>query len=45
MGVVPYDVHESTRLDFWQADGDRPRPLRVYIHGGGWAPKASLLDK
>ena len=23
-------------LDFWMAAGDGPRPLLVYIHGGGW---------
>ncbi len=23
-------------LDFWQAEGEGPRPLLVYIHGGGW---------
>ena len=23
-------------LDFWKAKGDGPRPLLVYIHGGGW---------
>jgi arylformamidase len=23
-------------LDFWQASGEGPRPLLVYIHGGGW---------
>ena len=23
-------------IDFWQAEGDGPRPLLVYIHGGGW---------
>ena len=23
-------------LDFWKAEGDGPRPLLVYIHGGGW---------
>ena len=23
-------------LDFWMAVGDGPRPLLVYIHGGGW---------
>jgi arylformamidase len=33
---VPYDVHERTKLDFWQAEGDGPRPLRVHIHWGGW---------
>jgi arylformamidase len=33
---VAYDVHERTKLDFWQAEGDGPRPLKVFIHGGGW---------
>ena len=23
-------------LDFWQAEGEGPRPLLVVIHGGGW---------
>lgn len=33
---VAYDTHERTKLDFWQAKGEGPRPLRVFIHGGGW---------
>ena len=34
---VSYGPHESNVLDFWQtAVGDGPRPLLVYIHGGGW---------
>ncbi len=33
---VSYGPHESNVLDFWQAEGDGPRPLLVYIHGGGW---------
>ena len=33
---VAYDEHERTVLDFWQAEGEGPRPLLVYIHGGGW---------
>jgi len=33
---VAYDAHERTVLDFWQAKGEGPRPLLVYIHGGGW---------
>jgi len=33
---VPYGQHERNVLDFWQADGDGPRPLLVFIHGGGW---------
>jgi acetyl esterase/lipase len=33
---VPYGPRARNVLDFWQADGDGPRPLLVYIHGGGW---------
>ena len=33
---VPYDDHKMTVIDFWKAEGEGPRPLHVYIHGGGW---------
>ncbi|MDG1240961.1 MAG: DUF642 domain-containing protein [Opitutae bacterium] len=33
---VAYDQYERTILDFWQAEGEGPRPLVVHIHGGGW---------
>ena len=33
---VSYGPHARNVLDFWKADGDGPRPLLVYIHGGGW---------
>ena len=33
---VQYDKHKKTALDFWKAEGKGPRPLLVYIHGGGW---------
>jgi len=33
---VPYGPHKMQVLDFWEATGDSPRPLLVYIHGGGW---------
>lgn len=33
---VSYGRHEMNVLDFWKATGDGPRPLLVYIHGGGW---------
>jgi len=33
---VSYGSHERNTLDFWQADGEEPRPLVVFIHGGGW---------
>ncbi len=33
---VSYGPHARNVLDFWQAPQDGPRPLLVYIHGGGW---------
>jgi acetyl esterase/lipase len=33
---VPYGKHERQVLDFWQAKSDKPAPLVLYIHGGGW---------
>jgi acetyl esterase/lipase len=33
---VAYGPHDRNVLDFWQAEGEGPRPLLVYIHGGGW---------
>jgi acetyl esterase len=33
---VKYGPHERNVLDFWRAPGDGPRPLIVYIHGGGF---------
>jgi arylformamidase len=33
---VPYGPDDLTKLDFWKAEGDGPRPLLVNIHGGGW---------
>ncbi|MFN9720200.1 MAG: alpha/beta hydrolase fold domain-containing protein [Planctomycetota bacterium] len=33
---VAYGPHTRNILDFWQATGDGPRPLLIYIHGGGW---------
>jgi acetyl esterase/lipase len=33
---VSYGPHERNVLDFWKAEGNGPRPLLVYIHGGGW---------
>lgn len=33
---VAYGPHPRNVLDFWEAKGDGPRPLLVYIHGGGW---------
>ena len=33
---VAYGPHGNQKLDFWQAKSDRPAPLVVYIHGGGF---------
>ncbi|NDH00657.1 MAG: alpha/beta hydrolase [Opitutae bacterium] len=34
---IAYDQYERTKVDFWQAEGKGPRPLMVFIHGGGWS--------
>jgi acetyl esterase/lipase len=33
---LPYGKHERQVLDFWKAKSDKPTPLVLYIHGGGW---------
>ncbi len=33
---LPYGPDPMHVLDFWKATGIGPRPLLVYIHGGGW---------
>lgn len=33
---VAYGDHPRHRIDFYQAKSDRPTPLVLYIHGGGW---------
>jgi acetyl esterase/lipase len=33
---LSYGPHERNVVDFWKAEGEGPRPLVVYIHGGGW---------
>src|SRR5215213_9585188 len=33
---VSYGKHERNVLDFWQAKSDKPTPLVLCIHGGGW---------
>lgn len=33
---VSYGPDKMNVVDFWQAEGAGPRPLLVYIHGGGW---------
>ena len=33
---VRYGPHPRNVLDFWQAKSDKPTPLVLVIHGGGW---------
>lgn len=33
---VAYGDHERHVLDFWQAETDKPAPLFIWIHGGGF---------
>ena len=33
---VKYGSHPRQVLDFYQAKSDKPTPLVLYIHGGGW---------
>lgn len=33
---VAYGKHERQVLDFYQAKSEKPTPLVLYIHGGGW---------
>jgi len=41
---LAYGKHERQVLDFWQAKSEKPTPLVLYIHGGGWqgGDKSSL---
>lgn len=34
--AVAYGSHPKQVLDFWKAESDKPTPVAVYIHGGGW---------
>ena len=33
---VAYGTHERQVIDFWKAKSEKPTPLVLYIHGGGW---------
>jgi iduronate 2-sulfatase len=33
---IKYGDHPRHILDFWQAEADKPTPLVLVIHGGGW---------
>lgn len=41
-----YGPHERNVLDFWRAESDKPTPLIVYIHGGGFVggDKSDFVD-
>ena len=34
---VSYGAHFRQTLDVWQARAEKPAPLVIYFHGGGWA--------
>ena len=34
--TVAYGKHPRQLIDFYQAKSDKPTPLVLYIHGGGW---------
>lgn len=36
VGNASYGPHERHRLDLWQAKTEKPAPLVIFIHGGGW---------
>ena len=44
---VSYGPDERNVLDVWSAKSDKPTPLVIFIHGGGWAggDKSSVTDK
>ena len=31
-----YGIHPRNNFDIWLADSDKPTPLVIYIHGGGF---------
>jgi hypothetical protein len=33
---VPYGPHERQKVDFYRAKSDKPTPVVLFIHGGGW---------
>jgi acetyl esterase/lipase len=35
-GGVQYGPHKRNVLDFWRAKSDRPTPVIIFIHGGGF---------
>lgn len=33
---ISYGPHQDMTLNFWKLESDKPVPLLVHIHGGGW---------
>ena len=33
---ISYGPHKDMTLNFWKLESDKPVPLLVHIHGGGW---------
>ena len=33
---ISYGPHQDMTLNFWELESDKPVPLLVHIHGGGW---------
>lgn len=33
---ISYGSHPKQLIHFWKAESDRPSPLLLFIHGGGW---------
>jgi len=40
--AISYGPHPKQIIDFWKAPSDKPTPLAVYIHGGGWTGGSRL---
>ena len=36
LSEVRYGKHERNILDFWKAKTNKPAPVALIIHGGGW---------
>lgn len=36
MADIAYGPHERNKVDFWKAKSDKPTPLVIFIHGGGF---------
>ena len=39
---VSYGPHPKQLIHFWQAKSDKPTPLLLFIHGGGWMAGARM---